>query len=820
MADTLPPLPDGFTLDTPAYGSPRPGAAASAPATPVPSNLPALPQGFTLDQHPAAAMAAPVDQSGDNPYLANAVTGLQKSGPALMGLPNTLGKLGDWAIKKTGLDGVIPTGMVAAHTYSPEEIDKALYDANNAVARTVGLPEAQPYRPSTTAGKVAQDILAGAPLALVGGGGIPAMITRQLANAAGATAGDVAQQAYPDSPGVALAASLLGGAAGGAALPTVAAGGRVLNDLGGKIFNTPGAVRKATAAALVNGASESKTAPDLINAIDQGMPQWNIPGNQVQPAPTLATVTMDPGLAGMTYRDMTAAETRNNPVYRLNSSQTNTAQREAVGNVTPPGNAAQLAQAQTDLQAQSGALPAGITAQNAGAQFRSGLQSIYDQRVQNRQNIGSNVFDQLDTSPAQISLSPIKDYATTQAAQNAGEVGVAYQRAARQFLSGTGIQLDTAPFANSVLKGLNDLAQSYPAGSAAARAVLDVKNRAEQSIFTQAPEIAAARQVYAQASQPLDVFNPSVTPGPIANAVQTTRFGGYTVPNDSVLSSFLTGKGGPDAIDRLNSVFPDVKSATQSLQDYIASQVQSRAVNPDGSINSTALQSVLRPYAPVLAKGPFSGLAKQFSDLSSAQSAVDQLAARQKLFDKFNEGLGLQARDMNGVPMYSAKQFGDFLDQNRPAVAAAYGQPGMTRLDQIRKQLDDAAQIMQARVKGTSGTAQSMPKGPENVLGYLIGQAASESGGDLAGAALHGIAGTLVGGSLGKLTGIVTMGQLNRFNTKVASMLTDALSDPNYARSLLTNYNPRQVRPIGQRALNYVKNRLSGVVAPAITTAQ
>jgi hypothetical protein len=81
---------------------------------------------------------------------------------------------------------------------------------------------------------------------------------------------------------------------------------------------------------------------------------------------------------------------------------------------------------------------------------------------------GGSAFDALENSPARINLTPIMDYATGQAAQNAGEVGQAYQRALGQFSSPTGITLDTAPFANSVLKGLGDLASSYPQGSAAA----------------------------------------------------------------------------------------------------------------------------------------------------------------------------------------------------------------------------------------------------------------------------------------------------------------------------------------------------------------
>lgn len=826
MVDNLPQLPPGFTLDTPNYGTaPQPAAPqtnAMPPQQGPQQNTPALPAGFTLDQHPASTMPPDLNPGipEDQKSARNAIQGLNNSVGAGLGLPNSLASLGDYLLGKMG--AAPGPGFITRHTYSPDEInqsvakyggpvgDEMFMSTDPAVQDSIGKP-IPVYHPETFSGTVANHILTGAPLAMIGGGGIPAMIGREVANATGTTAADAAHVAYPDSPGVSLLAGLLGGIGGDAVAGAGQVAGRMASNIGGKLINSKNAQETATAQRLVDGSG--MTAPDLSNSIDAGLPNWNIAGNTVQPAPTTATVTMNSGLQGMTYKDMTAAEQRNNPIYRNNANQTNQAQREGVANVTPDISG-DIATAGDNLTNQVSALPAGVSAQDAGSNFRSGLQGVYDQRKQDRRDIGTNAFDLLDSSPAQISLRPVMDYATTQAAQQAGPVGQAYQAAANAFRSGTGLTLDTAPFANSVLKGLGDLAESYPPGSAANRAVVDVKNRAEQHIFDQAPEVAAARSAYAQASQPLDVFNPKVTPGPIASSVQTTRFGGYTTPNDAVVSQFLTSKGGPDAIDKLGGVFPDVKSATQSLQDYIASQVQARALNKDGSVNPTALATVLRPYQPILAKSPFSDLNTQFTNLSGAQSAVDGLAARQSLYTTFKDGLGTQARDNGNSPMYSAKAFDDLITKKQPEIVAAYGQPGFTRLTQINKQLQDAAQIAQSKVAGTSGTPQALKTGADNVLSTMLVQAGSEAGGDILGAVLHGAAGALGYGAAGKLLGMGTVSRFKKLNASVDAMTTEALADPNFAKALLTNYNPRQVKPIGQKAMDYVKNRLAGVLAP------
>jgi len=219
------------------------------------------------------------------------------------------------------------------------------------------------------------------------------------------------------------------------------------------------------------------TAPELSAAITSA-PQWT-PGT----LPTLADVTGNQGLRNLTYNDRVAAAAAGNPVYQTNAGLTSAAQRAALTNaplVTPSAAAQQIQDALAARDAAVNAIPAGISQQEAGAQFRSALQQSYDQRAAARAAAGGAPYQALENSPAQINLQPSIDYATGLAAQNAGEVGQAYQRAAGQFQSATGQTLDTAPFAASVRKSLGDLASSYPPGSAAQRAVLDVRGASRQ----------------------------------------------------------------------------------------------------------------------------------------------------------------------------------------------------------------------------------------------------------------------------------------------------------------------------------------------------
>jgi hypothetical protein len=169
---------------------------------------------------------------------------------------------------------------------------------------------------------------------------------------------------------------------------------------------------------------------DLVSQINQGTKegQWAFPGlsEDQQPAPTLADVTGNQGVRNLTYADQAAAKQAGNAIYDENRQQTNASQRAAIADVAPTDIDPGLSTNRTTLTAGVAQLPPPTSAQDTGSSFRSGIQSVYDQRSQTRDAAGS-MFDALDTSPAHIDLTPAMDYATKQAASNAGEVGNAYK---------------------------------------------------------------------------------------------------------------------------------------------------------------------------------------------------------------------------------------------------------------------------------------------------------------------------------------------------------------------------------------------------------
>jgi len=773
MAD-LPALPDGYSLD-----------AASPP----------LPPGYAIDQPPP-----PQEPSG----VANAITGLQSGVGNLIGMPNSFARLAQGlkphlGIAAEGLLGLDVAGRVERNTPSPEDINSGLYAASGKANEAVGLPAPQPYQPQTAEGRMTQDVLGNAVPALVGGGGLPAATARFLSGAGGTTAADLYGQAHPDSYWGRLAAALTGTLAGGGA----ASGA---NRIGGAVasrLNPRGAANPIVAGQLSDAAG--MPGGDLAATIDQNLPNWTTatPGAR----PTLGNVTESPGIRSLEATDQGAALSEGDLVYQTNRAATNAAQRAAITGATPDTSTT-LAGLIADRDAAVNAIPPGISAQDAGQQFRQQLQSVYDQRTATRA-AGGTAFDALATSPARVNMQPVVDYATGQAAQNAGEVGQAYAKAVAQFRSPTGLTLDTAPFANSVLSGLGDLASGYPRGSASARAVLDVKGRLEEALGPQVPEIAAARAQWAANSRPLDVFETR----PFAQVIATDRFGrSYAMPNDAVAAAFLRGNGSADALDQLHQVFGDPQASTRALQDYIAGQVQRNAVRADGSIDAAAMQRTVAPYQRALIR--FRQLSGQFRTAEGAQAALDQQLAAQQIHQIFRDGLGTVQTDAAGNPMYSPAQFDRAVQQYRPLLAQAYGQDGANTILRVNDQLSSIAQGGVAAGGQAAGAA-----GRSGRLGALAGSVMGAALEQMLGSHLGGFAGAYIGSKVGEAAQGM-LGTNQRLLAAVDSLRRQALTDPAFAANLLKTYSPRLPTSAMRSALQYVIERAPGLATPLNTLSQ
>ncbi|HEX3862095.1 MAG TPA: hypothetical protein VHY35_10430 [Stellaceae bacterium] len=753
------------------------------------AKLPDAPAWFTASPpQPTPAAAAP-----EPSFMSNLGTTVAKVPASVAAIPRTLADV--WVGLGGGTNGL--AGAVQKYMPNVDEATDIVFRDTNKLLGT----DYKPYKPQSLGGQIFQDAVSGAPLAAVGPGGWAGLLGREGANLAGASAADTAAVLAPNSPGLQVVGGLLGAAAGGG-VPTVLKTGT--NIAGRAVGLMPeSALQRGIANDLSRAAGVNGT--DLVNTIDSNMPTWQFPTG-VQPAPNLAEVTGNQGVRNMVYNDMAQAGRSGDPIYQQNAQQTAAAQQAAVANAAPnlvPG----INAATATRDAEVGGLSAPVSAQSAGQQFRSGLQGVYDQRSATRAAQGG-AFDALDNSPAVIDLRPIMDYATEQAAKNAGSVGSAYASALGQFRSGTGITLDSAPFANSTLKGLGDLADSLPPGSAARRAVLDVKGRAEDAVLAQAPEVAAARDAWTQASRPLDVFQQE----PFASTLKLdNNFGrqSYTMPNDAVVSRFLTGNGSADALDKLHSIFPDPQAATSSLQDYIAGRVRSEAVNPDGSVNIAKMQAITAPYQNSLMRFP--ALQRQFSSVQGAQQAVDTLNARQELIERFN-----------AVPygnQSDANAYNKLMRDNAPLVQQAYGPQGAATLAQVNDQLDAiAATGNSVRVRGQSGTSQSLARatGIGGVGGTVLGAILGHFVGDTA-------LSTMIGGSLGggaaAGAGAFIGWRQQALAERIDTIRRNALSDPTFARKLLEDYNPKLPSSGARKAMSYVVNNIAGALAPQTTTA-
>jgi hypothetical protein len=744
-----------------------------------------------------AVLAQAADQpTGGEAVAANAVTGLQSGVGNLLGAPNAIGTLADRI--GTQLFGTSPEpGWLARHTYSPEDINSALYKASGAVNRAVGLPEPQPYVPQTPEGRLGQNVLGAVVPSLVGN--LAGLLPRLAAGTAGTTAATAYGERNPDDPTGQLLVGLLGGAGGAGLLSaTRSVGNKLGQPLMPERYAKPAVAQELTTAAGQRGT-------DLAALIDQKLPDWT-PGT----LPTTANVTENTGLRNLEYGDQAAAARTGDTTYQANQRATNVAQRQAIAAVTPD-TAQTIEQLTADRDAAVNAIPQGTTAQDAGRIFRENLQRIQEQRQATRA-AGGSAFDALDASPAQVNLRPVMDYATEQAAKQAGEVGQAYSRAGDQFKSATGITLETAPFSNSVLKGLKDLADSYQQGSAAQRAVLDVKGRLEAHLGSEVPEIGAARSQWEANSRPLDVFEAK----PFAQVLATDRFGrSYAMPNDAVASSFLRGSGAADALDRLNGIFGSPEAATGALQDYLAGQVRQHAVKADGSIDQAALARAMQPYQAALMRFP--DLQKMFSTADQAQGALSQQLARQKIYDTFRTGAGTMEQDAAGNPMYSPSQFGKAVDANRPLLEQAYGKDGVAVIDRVNTELDNIAQTAYAKVKGQSGTPQAMAMGgkSESGLGGMAGTVLLPLLAHIVGAGEHGTTMALIGKSVGEVASKVFGAGNEAVARATDSIRRQALTDPVYARNLLMSYDPKLPASASRRALNYVLSRTPGYVAAA-----
>src|SRR6266550_9259340 len=221
----------------------------------------ALPQGYAVENAVALPQGYTAEPPQEPSVLANAITSLQNGVGNLFGAPHAIADLADrlrneFGTKVMGRPADTEPGFVTRHTYSPSDINGALYSASGTVNNAVGLPAPRPYEPTTPEGRLGQNVLGSVVPSLVGGSGVGGLISRLAAGAGGTTAGTLYGQAVPDEPAGQLVASLLGG---GAAAATAGAGmglgNRVARPIWPNAYAAPKVANEIAGAAGVPGSA-------------------------------------------------------------------------------------------------------------------------------------------------------------------------------------------------------------------------------------------------------------------------------------------------------------------------------------------------------------------------------------------------------------------------------------------------------------------------------------------------------------------------------------------------------------------------------------
>jgi hypothetical protein len=792
----------------------KPPSDATAPPSAPPPSGPDHQAEIAASLANPATPSAPPQSWGDwmTDVNRNVGTSIIRGFAGIAGLPNVAARAGDYLGRSAadlppGYDPAFPAptapsgppltppdpGFLARHTFSPDELTNQTFGLLGKMEPDKPAPT--PYEPTTIPGKLGSAAIQGG----IGGllGGPEGALARVAAGTVGNVAGEGAREAGAPGWGQLLASV-------GAGLGTNVAGA-----VGQKAYNATTGLLSDTAA---KANAEARTADLIAKAAGQpgsqiaatiaaNQPQWT-PGTR----PDLGNLTESPGVRGMVYADTTRALKQNDPTYQQNAATTAEAQRTAVAGARPDDAAANLKQAQDDLTAATAAIPPGLSKKEAGEQFRSNLADIQNQREAQRGPAGA-AFEALKTDTTPVDLTGVKDYARTQAAENAGDYGKAYSAALAQLSSATGQTPGTAAFASSARTALNDLASSYgrQGMNAAQKAVLDVRGKLDDYLQTAVPAVGQASAGWRAASQPLDVFEAA----PFGKVLAKDQYGrGYMMDNESVVRNFLESPGSSDALDRLHEIFGSPEAATSALQQYIAGKV----TNPDGTINQALLAKIQGTgaggYGAALMRFPT--LQKQFSTVENAAGAVNQQQAYQKLYGTVENELGLQTQTGQGQNFYSPDKFNKFVKQNGDLIDQAYTPEQARVVRRVNDELQNIAQtVAQGKAPGTSGTAQLLEKAGQHqtAVGAGLGAFTGAIGEKL----LEHLTGMGIPG-LGEALGMAGGAAIGNRQQKVAAIFDQvrrqALTDPEYARSLLVKFDPSGLNaPAAQRALEYVMKR-------------
>lgn len=324
---------------------------------------------------------------------------------------------------------------------------------------------------------------------------------------------------------------------------------------------------------------------------------------------------------------------------------------------------------------------------------------------------------------------------------------------------------------------------------------------------------------------------------------------------------FHPGVGGFEDVGRLRTLIGDA-SANSVLSDYAASRLRATAMRPDGTIDPAKFATWQRQHADALRAFP--GLADRFSTAARASESIENaIAARKEAIDNFTSGaiaklmdvtdpsdvtktigsifgtkdavktFGLLASDAardpaakeglrkavadhitnklisnteaatSGKTLLKSDQFQTFIKANEAALSKVFNPEEIASMKAVAADLQRANRSLTAvKIPGGSDTAQNQASQHVSMFNRWL-RHSMHSGLGAAVGSLAGMIGAGLGGAGGEIVAMLRDAGMK----KVDDIVTRALLDPAFAKTLLTKAPTEN--PAASRALKKQLARMS-----------
>lgn len=349
--------------------------------------------------------------------------------------------------------------------------------------------------------------------------------------------------------------------------------------------------------------------------------------------------------------------------------------------------------------------------------------------------------------------------------------------------------------------------------------------------------------------------------GPVGQVLASGPNGApFRVTDSNVAKTLLAT---PEAIDAALKAGANRPELAETLKDYLAYDLRQKALGEDGTLNSAKFERWMENPKNSAALDKFPELQALFENAGAAQSTVEKvMAAHKAALDSFqntaakvflkNEdplaavGKALTATGPGsastmadlvklasadktgaalgglkkavvdyvlnkftsnveggdtGVNLLKADGYQNFVKNHGAALRQLFGDEGLANFKAVAEDLKRTNRSIQgSNLRTGSDTAQNMAaaekaRSAPSVLGKIITEAALEGGGAAAGMATAGPAGAVGGFILGKILAPLRAAGLQ----KVDQLVTEAMLNPELAKTLLSKITPKNQSYIGDQ---------------------